>query len=324
MADRQMATTPAAQPSPRGQGDALIEAARIVANAAHNRALMNDILSGMSTHEAQSLKSAILALDAAIVARQQVGRSFQAGVAEWMGQCFLPSLYSNMTERGDRLLEEVLELLQAHGYDNARVATLVDYVFGRPVGEPAQEVGGVMVTLAGYCWVAGIDMHASGDAELARISQPEVMAKIRAKQEANNALRFDTPLPGNAARQPVGVDEATDRALDEIIDQRDRCEEVADELADQIARITGVDIGEHSNANCPWQNAIEAAEEYKPAQAVDLDAVREALQAAEGLATICASVDGYSREEVAASGRAMKQQFSDALAKIDSQAVGNG
>lgn len=61
-----------------------------------------------------------------------------------------------------------------------------------------------------------------------------------------------------------------------------------------------------------------------PAQAVDPGPVREALQAAEGLATICASVDGYSREEVAASGRAMRQQFADALAKVDSQAVGNG
>ncbi|PZS80528.1 hypothetical protein A7X74_10890 [Stenotrophomonas maltophilia] len=126
-------------------------------------------------------------------------QTFQAGVAEWMGQCFLPSLYSDMTERGDRLLEEVLELLQAHGYDRARVPTLVDYVFGRPVGEPVQEVGGVMVTLAGYCWVAGIDMHAAGDAELARINQPDVMAKIRAKQEAKNALHFDTPLPGDPA-----------------------------------------------------------------------------------------------------------------------------
>lgn len=134
-----------------------------------------------------------------LAARQPVGRSFQAGVAEWMGQCFLPLLYSNMTERGDRLLEEVLELLQAHGYDKTRVATLVDYVFGRPVGEPAQEVGGVMVTLAGYCWVAGLDMHANGQAELDRINQPDVMAKIRAKQEAKNALHFDTPLPGDPA-----------------------------------------------------------------------------------------------------------------------------
>lgn len=59
-----------------------------------------------------------------------------------------------------------------------------------------------------------------------------------------------------------------------------------------------------------------------PAQAVDLGAVREALQAAEGLATVCASVDGYSREEVAASGRAMRQQFAEALAKVGSKAVG--
>ncbi len=138
----------------------------------------------------------------ALIDSQAAGQSFQAGVAEWMGQCFLASLYSNMTERGDRLLEEVLELLQAHGYDKARIPTLVDYVFGRPVGEPAQEVGGVMVTLAGYCWVAGLDMHAAGDAELARINQPDVMAKIRAKQEAKNALHFDTPLPGNAATSP--------------------------------------------------------------------------------------------------------------------------
>lgn len=134
-----------------------------------------------------------------------VGASFQSRVAEWMSQCFIPSLYSNMTERGDRLLEEVLELLQAHGYDQNRVTTLVEYVFGRPVGEPTQEVGGVMVTLAGYCWIAGLDMRAAGGTELARICQPEVMAKIRAKQEAKNALHFDTPLPGNAIDQAIAV-----------------------------------------------------------------------------------------------------------------------
>lgn len=136
--------------------------------------------------------------DAAIRAWNRRQASFQKRVSKWMGQCFLPSLYGNMTERGDRLLEEVLELLQSNGYDHSRVSTLVDYVYGRPIGEPSQEVGGVMVTLAGYCWIAGLDMHADGERELARINQPEVMAKIRAKQEAKNALHFDTPLPGNA------------------------------------------------------------------------------------------------------------------------------
>ncbi len=185
-----------AQPS-RGGQDALAEAARRV---------LSDIDSG--DYHGEISEATYAALEAALAARQPVGQSFQAGVAEWMGQCFLPSLYSNMTERGDRLLEEVLELLQAHGYDKARVPTLVDYVFSRPVGEPAQEVGGVMVTLAGYCWVAGLDMHAAGDTELARITQPDVMGKIRAKQEAKNALHFDTPLPGNVARQTVGEQRA--------------------------------------------------------------------------------------------------------------------
>jgi hypothetical protein len=56
-----------------------------------------------------------------------------------------------------------------------------------------------MVTLAAYCWVAGLNMHADGDSELARITMPEVIAKIRAKQEAKRALHFDSPLPGAAA-----------------------------------------------------------------------------------------------------------------------------
>lgn len=143
------------------------------------------------------------ALDAAIsvlAAYHPVKEAFQSDVGDWMEQCFLPSLANNMTERGDRLLEEVLELLQAHGYDSARVPTLVNYVFGRPVGEPAQEVGGVMVTLAAYCSVAGLSMQADGQAELDRINQPEVMARIREKQEAKNALHFDTPLPGSASQ----------------------------------------------------------------------------------------------------------------------------
>lgn len=83
---------------------------------------------------------------------------------------------------------------------------------------------------------------------------------------------FTQPLyAAPTAQQPAQVYlDGLDRALGEAIDQRDRYHEMADDLAGHIAAITGVDIGEHSSANCPWQNAIEAAEEYKPAQAVDL------------------------------------------------------
>ena len=84
-------------------------------------------------------------------------------------------------------------------------------------------------------------------------------------------LRWVPLYAATPAQQPAQVYlDGLDRALGEAIDQRDRYHEMADDLAGHIAAITGVDIGEHSSANCPWQNAIEAAEEYKPAQAVDL------------------------------------------------------
>lgn len=121
--------------------------------------------------------------------------TFQSRVAPWMQECFGAAIASDVRERGDRLLEEVLELLQSHGYDSARVATLRDYVFGRPVGEPQQEAGGVMVTLGAYCLATGLDMHAAGEVELARISDPEVVKKIRAKQESKRGLHTPLPVP---------------------------------------------------------------------------------------------------------------------------------
>ncbi len=71
---------------------------------------------------------------------------------------------------------------------------------------------------------------------------------------------------------------AEERAHEETIDQRDRYHEVADELAGHIARITGTELGEHSSVNCPWQNAIEAAEGYTHAQGIDLGQQQDAAR----------------------------------------------
>lgn len=66
-----------------------------------------------------------------------------------------------------------------------------------------------------------------------------------------------------AARPTVESAEKLDRALGETIDQRDRYHDAADDLAGHIARITRVEIGEHSSDNCPWENAMRAAAAYK-------------------------------------------------------------
>lgn len=112
----------------------------------------------------------------------QDGQGFQARVQPWLMACFGPEISGDRVERGDRLLEEVFELLQSGGYDPARVVALRDYVWSREVGEPSQEVGGVMVTLAAYCLAHGLDMHAAAEAELARVWTK--VEKIRAKQAA--------------------------------------------------------------------------------------------------------------------------------------------
>jgi hypothetical protein len=99
-----------------------------------------------------------------------------------MRECFGDVIPFDKVERGDRFLEEVFELLQSGGYDPDRALELRNYVWGRPVGEPAQEVGGVMVTLAAYCLAFGLDMHEAGETELARVWTK--VEAIRAKQAA--------------------------------------------------------------------------------------------------------------------------------------------
>lgn len=45
----------------------------------------------------------------------------------------------------------------------------------------------------------------------------------------------------------------------QAITERDEAEDMADQLAAQISAITGHEIGEHTSANDPWGNALQAA-----------------------------------------------------------------
>lgn len=125
---------------------------------------------------------------------------FQARVQPWMVTCFGLIISSDVKERSHRFFEESTELVQACGMTASEAHQLVDYVFGRPVGEKLQEAGGVMVTLAALCLAQEIDMHEAGEIELRRVWT--CIDKIRAKQAAKPA---NSPLPIAAPARHAGA-----------------------------------------------------------------------------------------------------------------------
>ncbi|MDD5277705.1 MAG: hypothetical protein PHR16_16685 [Methylovulum sp.] len=116
--------------------------------------------------------------------------SFQSRVRPWMMACFGEGISADRQERCHRFLEEALELVQSLDCSLSEAHQLVDYVFGRDVGETSQEVGGVMVTLGALCLAVGVDMHEAGETELARIWTK--IERIRAKHAAKPK---HSPLP---------------------------------------------------------------------------------------------------------------------------------
>lgn len=120
---------------------------------------------------------------------------FQGDVDRWMVTCFGREVADNTAERNHRFLEEALELVQANGSTREEAHMLVDYVFNRTAGDVAQELGGVMLTLAALSNASGFYMQTAGIIELDRVNQPSVIDKVRAKQATKPA---SSPLPGAA------------------------------------------------------------------------------------------------------------------------------
>lgn len=127
-------------------------------------------------------------------------KGFQHRVLDWMMECFSMEICRDGTERNHRFLEEALELVQSLGCTRSEAHQLVDYTFDRPAGNPNQELGGVMVTIAALCFPHELDMRAAGETELARAWKK--IDVIRAKQAAKPK---HSPLPASPPPTSVPV-----------------------------------------------------------------------------------------------------------------------
>lgn len=124
---------------------------------------------------------------------QYDARTKQSRVTAWVREVFTKKEANDARERSLRTAEEALELAQACGVDTATLHRLVDYVMGRPAGEPAQEIAGTMVTLYAMAAALGVDADAAFETELVRIQQPEVIDRCRRRQhEKREALTLSS------------------------------------------------------------------------------------------------------------------------------------
>lgn len=131
---------------------------------------------------------------------------FQSRVDHWLHECFSAKVCADKIERNHRFLEEAIELVQSEGCTASEAHQLVDYVFGRPVGEPSQECGGVMVTLAALCLANKLDMVECGESELVRIWSK--IEQIRRKQAGKPK---HSPLPQAVDEKLKAIHEGRNR-----------------------------------------------------------------------------------------------------------------
>lgn len=114
-------------------------------------------------------------------------KSFQERVHAWAVACFGDSITADKRERYRRFGEEALELVQAAGCTEEEAIAMVRLVFARPPGDRAQEVGGVMTTLATLSTAFGLDMEKCGN---------EALDDIWTRVETIRGKRDRKPIPG--------------------------------------------------------------------------------------------------------------------------------
>lgn len=144
------------------------------------------------------------------------GKPFQTRVVNWLMECFSMEVCRDRQERNHRFLEEALELVQSLECTRPEAHQLVDYVFDRPAGNPQQELGGVMLTVAALCFPNDMDMQEAAEIELNRVwAKIDVIRKKQATKPKNSPLPTLPTTPGMEEGRVVTIPTIDERATDE-------------------------------------------------------------------------------------------------------------
>lgn len=119
--------------------------------------------------------------------------NFQVRCLKWILTWLNSNMIYNKQERNQRFLEEALELVQSLDMDRETAHKLVNYIFDRPKGEPKQELGGVMNTLAILSEINSMSMWEAAEKELSRCWNN--IEKIKDKQKLKPVYVQEPLLP---------------------------------------------------------------------------------------------------------------------------------
>jgi hypothetical protein len=146
----------------------------------------------------------------------------------WALRSFGRDHVMNIPERALRTGEEAIEYMQASGVPEETALLCVKTVYSRPVGEPEQELGGILLTTAIACEArGGIEPDALLERELARVlDKPAKHFTQRNLEKAHLGLKVpvrrpifemgvDHAAPGGAAFYKIdGRDVSREEYLD--------------------------------------------------------------------------------------------------------------
>lgn len=133
--------------------------------------------------------------------------SYQDRAALWLETCFGEvGSPTRKQKRAWRFVEESIELAQALDVTREEYDELLSYSYSRAKGEAHQEIGGVMLTLAGVCESNGLKLQECAEKELAR-----VWTKVDAIRAKNERQAEGSPLPGSSEEKTDHIDKRTGR-----------------------------------------------------------------------------------------------------------------
>ena len=120
----------------------------------------------------------------------------QTITTQWARKAFGDNSIVSVPQRGLRLLEEAIECAQACGVPIDKAQALLEFVYHRPVGVIAQEIGGIGVTMLVLATACGLSADEEEAREVARVLAKDP-AEFAARNAAKNAAGFDLTKNGD-------------------------------------------------------------------------------------------------------------------------------